>query len=191
MDIIKKIADEMRKAGVINEDGYKIYQYGLELVVLKVAAAVMAIIVSLMLKTTLFLLLLLIFLVPIRKYAGGVHASSRKACLCLTEIILLGAQLAWKYGIWVEQLQPMAIILGLMAIVMLSPAESEKRKLKNQKRKKFRYISLTYGSINGVCFIMSYLRNWNILKSAISLAMFIEAALLFSSLPGREKKRNS
>ncbi|MBQ9488986.1 MAG: accessory gene regulator B family protein [Lachnospiraceae bacterium] len=189
MKVARRIAGEMKKHGIIRNDEYNVYVYGLELVVLKFIAGLIAIIVSIALNTTLFLFALLLFLIPIREYAGGVHAASRGACLFLTEMILLVAQLIWKWNLWKETLQILAILLCMIAVLLFAPSQNEKRRLSQQKRKKFRYISILLCFINVACYGMAFWIGWNLIKIAISLAMMIEAILLI--LYGIERLKKS
>ncbi len=178
MDIAKVIVTELKKKEIISEEEYKVYVYGMEILLLKGIALIIAIGLSFILQTTEFLFLLLLFLVPIRKYAGGVHASSKEACLFLTEMILVIAQITWKCGIGNEIFQTCSVVIGLLMIIIFSPAESKKRRLNLQKRKRFRFFSILFGCINVLCYSVACVYECDIVKSAVSVAMMIEAALI-------------
>ncbi len=178
MDIAKAIVTELKKKKVISDEEYNIYVYGMEILLLKCVAFIIALGLSIILQTTEFLFLLLLFLVPIRKYAGGAHASSKEACLFLTEMILVIAQIAWKYGIGKEMFQTCSVTIGLLMVILFSPAESKKRRLTMLKRKSFRIRSILFGCINVLCYSVACVFGCDIVKSAVSVAMMIEATLI-------------
>ncbi len=188
MNIVKQITDEMQKYGVIQEKEYNIYCYGVELVLLKCCAGMIALFVSWILHTTVFLLSLFLFLIPIRRFAGGVHARSRGTCMFLTELILLLAELVWKYDLWPEIIQPYAMGFGLAAIMQLAPLESEKRRLSDKKRKRFRRMAILFGFVNLGCYLIAGYGDFWVLRTSASIAMFIEAMLLIVAIPAKIKK---
>ncbi len=188
MRITQCLVEKMRDDGVIREDEYRIYLYGMELLEIKLLAVLLAVGISILFQTTLFLFVLLLFLVPIRKYAGGIHASSEGKCLLFTELILLAAELMWKYSLWPDFLQHLSVGLGLVAIIMLSPAESKRRRLTKQKRHRFRNLSIGLGVFEAVCYYIAFTFEGEIIGSAVSLTMLIMAILLFLTLPEKTKK---
>ena len=187
MGITNYLVKKMRVDGVIREDEYRIYLYGMELLEIKLLAVLLAVGISILSQTTLFLFVLLLFLVPIRKYAGGVHASSKGKCLLFTELILLAAELMWKYSLWPNIFQHLSVGLGIVAIITLAPVESKKRRLNQQKKRRFRSISIMFGVFNVICYFVAFVLGWKIIGSAISLAMLIMSSLLFLTLPERMK----
>jgi len=100
---------------------------------------------------------------------------------------LIVAQLTWKYNFSTEMFQVMMILLGFFTILMLSPVENEKRKLKEQKRKKFRFFSIVFGGINVGCYAFGIFIECAPIKAATSLAMCIEMFLLLLALPQKLK----
>ena len=187
MGITNYLVKKMRVDGVIREDEYRIYLYGLEVLEIKVFALLLAMGISMVFRTTHFLFALLLFLIPIRKYAGGVHASSKGKCLLFTELILLAAELMWKYSFWPDIFQHLLVGLGIVAIITLAPVESKKRRLNQQKKRRFRNISIMFGVFNVICYFVAFVLGWKIIGSAISLAMLIMSSLLFLTLPERMK----
>ncbi|MBQ3906493.1 MAG: accessory gene regulator B family protein [Lachnospiraceae bacterium] len=179
MEITRQIVEHMREKGIIREADYNVYLYGMELLELKVFAAILALAISFMIQTTLFLCALLVFLVPIRKYAGGIHAPSKELCLFFTELILFCAELVWKHLLWTDAFQYVSMLFGVLAVVLVAPVESKKRRLNQIKKTKFRKLSIVIAMINLGCFITAFFFRWEMIKTAASMAMMIEAWLLF------------
>lgn len=96
MSFSDKLAMEINKQGIIKESDYNICRYGVEVLTLKFLDGMIAFGISFLLGTTLYLSLLLLFLIPIRKYAGGIHAPSKWICLFFTEFIISGTSCECK-----------------------------------------------------------------------------------------------
>lgn len=173
----------MKENGIIKSDDEEIYSYGLEILQSKLTAGILAIILSFFLKTQVFLCILLMVLIPIRKYAGGVHAKSKWVCLIVTEIILVFAELAYKCNLFNVILSTIVVIIGATTVIIKSPYESVNHPLMEKQRKKYRMISCLFCFIYLVGYMISYINNIYILKAGISYAFLIEFLLLI--IPSR------
>ena len=131
----------MEENGIIESEDEELYIYGLEIVQVKLIAGILAFVLSIFIRTTLFLCLLLVFLIPIRKYAGGIHAKSKWVCLVISEAVLVIAELAYKFNFYSEISNAIMLLLGSVMIIIKSPYESVNHRLTDGQRKKYRRIS--------------------------------------------------
>ena len=181
MSFSEKLTTEISKHGIIQESEYSIYRYGVEILSLKILAGMIAFGVSLLLKTTEYLALLLFFLIPIRKYAGGIHAPNKWICLLFTELILLIGEILLLSGGFAPILETVFTVLGMLSILCLAPIGSANRKLTEYQKKKYRKKAILYaGILNGL----------RILQSAVSIAMLIESLLLLPSQLSKSKTQS-
>ena len=118
------------------------------------------------------------FLIPIRKYAGGKQAKKRVTCLLFTEVILWLGQILWKYHLMPAILLHIHVCLGMLTILWLAPVESDKRRLSATKRLKYKRYAILCGSIAAVCHCVAILRSIDYGISITGTAMLIETWLL-------------
>lgn len=173
-----KIVSEMQNRGIIQAKEKNIYCYGLEVLFLKVIAGFIALVLSILADTTGYLVGLCLFLIPIRKYAGGIHAKKRVTCLLYTEVILWLGQILWKYHLMPALLLHIHVCLGMLTILLLAPVESDKRRLSANKRLKYKRYAILCGSIATVCHCVATLRSSDYGISITGTAMVIETWLL-------------
>lgn len=178
----KSMVEKMKEMGVIDSRDDAIYEYGLEILKLKFIAACIAGIIAIFLDTEVFLIYMLVILIPIRRYAGGVHARSKYLCMGITELLLLGAELVYKFieinfGVMIA-----CMVLGIVMVIIKSPSNSPNHPLTCEQIRKYRRISIGLCIISVIVFTVVYINNYIIGQYAISLAYLIEFILLFVDL---------
>ena len=176
-----KIVSEMLNRGIIQAKEKNIYCYGLEVLFLKVIAGFIALVLSILADTTGYLVGLCLFLIPIRKYAGGIHAKKRVTCLLYTEVILWLGQILWKYHLVPFVLLHVHVCLGMLVILWIAPAESEKRHLCAIKRLKYKRYAILCGSVTALCHCGAILLRCDYGMSITGTAMMIEMWLLVAT----------
>lgn len=180
-----QLVKKMRDIGIIKTEDMELHIYGIEVMQLKLTAGIFAFVISLFLRTTGFFFLLLLFLVPIRRYAGGVHAKSKCLCLVATETILIMAEMLYRYHIYNEISNFIMIVLGVIVIAIKSPYESENHPLTDGQRRKYRLFSYIICAVYTLFYVASEVLMWRILQASIAFAMIIESVLLL--IPCRTK----
>lgn len=178
MKLTELLTEKMRKNGIIKEEDAEIYAYGIEILILKAVAVFIALIISIFLKTTLFLVVLLFFLIPIRKYAGGIHSKYKVVCLMITEILLVIAQLFYKYNIYGEIFSLCAVFSGIIVVIIKSPYESENHPLLETQRIRYKRISYVISVVSCIVYGISFIYGIRILQEAITFSFTIEFFLL-------------
>lgn len=179
--LTEKIADEMQKREIIQVHEKNIYRYGLEVLFLKTIAGAIALAVSFLMGTTIYLIGLCLFLIPIRKYAGGIHAKKRTTCLLFTECILWLGQILWKYHLVSHMLLHVHVCLGMLVILWTAPVESRKRHLSETKKLKYKRYAILCGSVTALCHCGAILLQSNYGISITGTAMMIVMWLLVTS----------
>lgn len=172
------LIDKMKERGVINPQDEEIYAYGIEIIKLKLTAGIIAFVIGLLLDTVLFLACFLAVLIPIRKYAGGAHASSKGACLCITELIMLSTEIIYRYIEVNDICMIVFVVVGMVTIFCKSPYYSVNHPLTYKQIKKYRLISICFSIGFALFFTVAYVEEWNLIKYAISTAFCAESILL-------------
>lgn len=137
----------------------RIYEYGLEVILLNVSILLICLMVSLLQGTMLFFGMLVMVFIPLRTSVGGIHAS--KCEICFGSSILLycvlmelsGAAYRWGHS-WLWGISFMAAVVFLWIV---APVKNKKRTYEmtgiKEKRKKAHGILVG----NVVLFIVAYL----------------------------------
>ncbi len=172
------VLEKLQGNQLVDETNINIYRYGLEVLELKALAGIVALIGSLFLKTTGFLFLLLMCLIPIRKYAGGLHASNKYVCFVLTELILLAME-----GIYKARCLPLGFMIalsamGILLIVLRAPVESIKHPLNTDQKRKYQKRAILGATGTVVVFILATVMEYIDGQYAASLSLGLMFCLL-------------
>jgi len=173
-----QLVTKMKEKGVINPQDEEIYIYGLEIIKLKLIAGLIALIIGFFLNTIIFWCCFLLFIIPIRKYAGGVHSSSKVLCMLITELIMLLAELIYKYIELNDYFIVGATLVGIIMIFIKSPYYSENHPLTSVQIKKYRKKSIFISIGFSILLLLSYILQYKLIKYSISIAFCAEAFLL-------------
>ena len=119
--------------------------------------------------------------ITLRKYSGGYHAKTPLRCMIISSLLLFlcikitsGISCSWRLLLF-------TVIMGV-SLVLLSPVDSDKRKLDKQQKRKYRKVVCVL-----VLFFLAFtvgLKEIHMEKYAVSVAVGIclSAGLLFPCL---------
>lgn len=143
------------KNGEYTDEQIEIIQYGLEGIYLTITKMIILFALAILLDCVLEFVLLLITFNIIRSQAFGIHASKSIYCLITSTIMFIGGALICKYYFipsWI------AIILAIVCdicLLLYAPADTYKRPLVNEKkRKRFKILSVSLGIIYTILIIV-------------------------------------
>jgi accessory gene regulator B len=143
-----KLTAMMVSRNIITDELREVYTYGLELIVSALINILLIAIISIFLQRYYDWLLFLCAFIPLRMFAGGYHANSHFKCIIVGSIGFLlflaisRLQINWTIIILVTA------VLSLLAILLFSPTEAHNKKLKENQRKKNRFVSIFIGLLN-------------------------------------------
>lgn len=142
--MIKRILEWLYAQGYINESNDKIIELGLQRMKSTFTSIAFSAIVSWLMGDVIVGLLFELTYIPIRIYAGGYHASSKKRCECLSYgSLLLYMTLIFYVPVNVEIMHVLLIFYGGI-ILLLSPVESPNKRLNGVEKKVYRRKSIIY-----------------------------------------------
>lgn len=131
--ILKKLYDEHR----ISIEHHEIYTYAIEKLLAGLVNALLLLLVSLIFRIVGEMIVFVTFYLPIRKYAGGIHARTRTKCVALS---LLSMVLLVKAGnviilgdLW--KIISLIIVSSVILLVYLyAPIDTENKRLSPESR---------------------------------------------------------
>ena len=159
----------------ITEEKLEIISYGLESIYLTFTKIILIVVLSIILnifKETMFLLL---FYNIIRLFAFGLHAKNSFACLITSLTIFIGGVYLSLYLNIDIKIKIALAIISLILIAIYAPADTEKRPLINErKRKRFKILSI----ITSIIMTYFIITTKNNIMSNLMLTGYIAATIM-------------
>ena len=145
--VSQKVTDRLLVRKVIRYEDYEIYQYGLEQLFTNVLDVMTLLVIGLSMGMIWQGIVFVFSFMLLRKYAGGYHASTPLKCYLLTTSIIIVVLSVIKY-IKINNFVCLGLlIISSVVIFMLSPVDSENKKLDDIERIIYRKKTLLIWSI--------------------------------------------
>lgn len=122
---------------LVNIKDIDIYKFGIECYILKLIHYFTYCFVAIICGCFIEFLVFIISYTILRKYVGGIHASTRTGCLIISNVVLLiilGGGQRIQNGIPLQLLS----MISLFIIALMAPVENPNRKLTQEESKKFK-----------------------------------------------------
>ncbi len=142
--MIKRILDWLYAQGYVNESNNKIIELGLQRMKSTFTSIIFSAIVSWLMGDVVIGLLFELTYIPIRIYAGGYHASSKRRCEYLSYGSLLLCMILIFYVPLKMEIMHLLLLLSGMIIFFLAPVESVNKRLNSGEKKVYRCKSIIY-----------------------------------------------
>lgn len=137
------------------KDEIDIMKYGLEAIYLTVTKMVVIFLTAYVLGIFKELLLLLVTYNVIRSQAFGIHASKSTYCLISSLIMFIGGAVICKYCVLPFDVIVVLAIICNICLWLFAPADTYKRPLVNEKkRKRFKLVSFSLGIIYTILIVV-------------------------------------
>lgn len=145
--VTKRLID---KEMIVNEDR-DIYEYALFVMFSYVCFFIVSLVLGLLAKIPLEAVIFFVSFCLIRNFAGGIHSDSEKKCVFFTTLSIVVSIVAIKAFIHFEFLivSIVVIFLAFTIIILLSPVDTENKRLSNEER-------IIYRKKNGSADVLDY-----------------------------------
>ena len=134
----RRILEWLYKLGYVNESNDKIIELGLERIQSTFASITFSAIVSWLMGDVIVGLLFELTYIPIRIYAGGYHASSKRRCEYLSYGSLLLCMILIFYVPMKMEIIHVLLVFSGGIILLQSPIESSNKRLNSVEKKVYR-----------------------------------------------------
>lgn len=142
--VSEKITTSFINNGIINSEDKDIYTYGLQQGAQIVLNIITIIVVCLYLQMFWQGIVFLLAFIPLRSYAGGIHAKTQLRCYFLSTVTFAGVLLLIKFILWTT---PVCLIIAISAgiiVFIFAPVEDHNKPLDQIEiavyKKRARYI---------------------------------------------------
>lgn len=170
--IINKLTDFIIHNKKCDDKDIKIYRYGLEALYNLVTKTIVILIITHFTKSTKECLLFILFYTFLRIFSYGLHASSSLTCWITTLPIYVGGSLLIKYLTAPKNVVIALWIIYILFVILWAPADTKKRPLIREKRRKLLKIESLIITIIYLLLII-FIKNKEILN-AIFFSMILE-----------------
>ena len=125
----------------IEEDDRELYEYAIYSMLITIAPLCLVVVIGILMGTLVEGVFLIIPFMCIRKYSGGYHAKSFRACfLSSCGLLVLCMYLAARieYAWWVSALA----VVAMISLSVWSPIDSENRRLEIDEKRQYKKIAV-------------------------------------------------
>lgn len=179
--MIKRILDWLYAQGYVNESNNKIIELGLQRMKSTFTSIIFSAIVSWLMGDVVIGLLFELTYIPIRIYAGGYHASSKRRCECLSYGSLLLCMILIFYVPMKMEIMHLLLLFSGIIIFLFSPIESPNKCLNGREKKIFRRKSISYLVIEVlVCIFFIKLKKYIYAKTIMYSMILVAIGLIVS-----------
>lgn len=131
------------------------------------------------------MILFLLFYIPLRIYAGGFHMNKLWKCEVMTFGVILMVSLLLKVNycqVILSRLTPICVLSCILIHFVLAPQDTEKKRLYNRERVKYRIIVIFIVMIYAAAyFVFEFYRDVQSIKIPLVVALVVSAASLMEN----------
>lgn len=178
--LAEKAANVLCTNDNLEQDDRELYIYGFFMLFSKVFYFLLTTVLGLMFGIVLESIAFYILFTVIRGYAGGVHASTERACMICTSLLLLTCTAAMKvcivYSLFV--LPIIMLVLSTIYIIALSPLDTEEKRLSEEEKKVYRRKTHLFTTIILLVAVLSLICKYKPMFYPCVFSLFLESILL-------------
>lgn len=178
-----RIINQLITLDIINREDADVYQFGLEILSLKVFHYISYLLIAISFHEIICFLIFFMAFILLRKSAGGYHAKTKGRCYfssCITVLVMIMCIKGFSgLTLWQISLGCMLIVLaGDMIIWKIAPLGNRSRILDEEENKIFRHRTHLFLVFENLFVFMLMAMRQNAYALPIVLAVGCEAALL-------------
>ena len=184
--ISDRIVQQLLKWKIIVQEEYEIYLFGVQQLISNILNVLSAIIIGLITREVLPCMIFLICFTAIRQYAGGYHASTRPRCYLLSMSVVAVVLAIIRYVTISFWLLVGLLIIASLVILLLSPVDTENKRLDNIEQNYYRRKAIVIWGIESIAAALCILFEYECLAESIVFALVV---LSIAQVAEAEKNR--
>lgn len=191
-DLAKRLTKMLIASGTVKEEDRELYEYGCFLLISRGLFLLATVLMGFLLGIPGTGLLFYLLYMPLRGYAGGIHAKTERACTVLTTLAMAGALAAIRLMVSFHAHVVPILMLGIGGVEVLafSPLDTEEKPLEDSERIHYRKISVLLLLAYLLLALLAYVLTLGNVTYAIACAVFLEGILLTAGKLSRRHRRN-
>ncbi|MDR1002263.1 MAG: accessory gene regulator B family protein [Oscillospiraceae bacterium] len=149
--VAERLSSVFVRNGTITEDEQDLYSYGLELLISNIVGVAAALAIGIILGNLIGAVIFLLAFIPVRTYAGGLHAKNNFFCIMSMSVNML---LAFAIYLFLQKyigiVSLCLMIPAAVATYIIAPSESENKPLTEREKSRNKKLSTTIFSIESI-----------------------------------------
>lgn len=167
------MANSLSSEGIIKNEEIEIVRFGLESLGGNLLGIVLTLTIGFCFNRIGDALFLWILLFPLRKNAGGFHASTKTGCYLVSALmLLLSFTFFTAFDCTIIVYESSVLITGWI-IWMLAPMGNPSKELDEVEHKIYKIRSRSILALEGIIFLLALCFKWSILVRSISMTFFL------------------
>lgn len=155
-NMAERMTDFLSNEGIITDEEKEIVRFGLENLGGNLMGFVMTLTIGFCFCRIENALLLWLLLFPLRKNAGGFHASTKTRCFFISVFIMLMAFIIYVVPSQTDTLCVYSVLVTGSIIWMLVPVDNSEKKLDEVEYKVYRKRSRTVLTLESIFFVLAF-----------------------------------
>lgn len=181
--IANYIADMLIQNGIVHKQNKEVYNFGIEQLLFMLLNFITALSIAGLAGMLLEGLIFMLTYLPLRKYAGGLHAKTRLQCYIGGMLFFVGILYFIKIFSWPNEQNIFLLIISSVIIFCFSPAENKAKKLSDFEKQVYRKKTLIVLGIELMVILMgSILINSDLIKPVMSGIMAESLILIVTAV---------
>lgn len=186
---VNKLTNQLVENNIISEDDKEIYAYGLSIAGHNLLILAIMAVIALLLKSLDIMLIFCLSYIPLRKFAGGFHQSTRFRCLLTSELTFLAVALLVMLADKLTAAyisMPLLLLFSTVVIFIKAPIDSVNRRINAAQTAKYRKKSIIILCI--LLFVTGILSFFGLVRYAFALTLSITVEGVLLLIPERIHK---
>ena len=174
---------------VISEEAEELYKYAAQCLMISLYPFLLTIIIGICMGRLVESLLIIIPFMCIRKYSGGYHAKTMLICFIESCGLLILCIYLVSY-VKCSMLLHVILATSMAVLWILSPIDSENRRLDLDEQKKYRTVARIIVTLFILVYLILYFVHKDVYAVSIALGLMLTAGMQLPCVYQRLKKKN-
>lgn len=176
------MADSLLNEGIITDEEKEIVRFGLENLGGNLIGFVVTLTIGFCFCRIGNALLLWLLLFPLRKNAGGFHASTKTRCFLISAFMMLLAFIIYVVPSYTNILYVYSVLITGSIIWVLVPVDNPEKKLDEVEYKIYRIRSRNILTLESIFFVLAFYFRWEIVVRSITMTFFLVSLSLLMGM---------
>lgn len=187
--LIERMVTSLVAEGIITDEEKEIVRFGLESLAGNLLSFVMTLVIGFCFRQIECALLLWLLLFPLRKNAGGFHASTKTKCFLVSAFMILLAFSIHVLPNRINILCGISIFITGYIIWVLAPVDNPSKKLDAIEHKVYRIRSRSILVLESTLLVLAFYFKWEIVIQSITSTFFlVSLSLIMGTIKSQQNR---
>lgn len=171
-NISEQITDKLLENKIIENENRNLYNFAIQQTLIMMLNVLTSLLLGIIIHMIGYTILFMISFIPLRIFAGGVHAKTPIRCYAYSMIILTMILLIMKYTQFHMIIYITLYLISSILILLLAPVEDLNKKLDNDEKPVYRKRTIIIWIVESVILLIGILLNFEAILCCFMVSMF-------------------